>query len=312
MNAAWLAVSLASLFAVPGPLEDVGVVFRSYIGGFEARFPDAPEEHAFVHKGKSGRELSVQRGHLRFLLIWYDHFPEADRAKGIVLRSEIDGVARGSQARLEEVPASLAGLPGRAFHGSDGDRFGVRGWVGMRGTRVFLLAVAGAEAQVDAAAEPFLGSFSLRGEGVKTAAVMDEGRRVAIEGAGVSIELHGDLERRGSALAARSRGGLRIESAKFNPERLSEPERSRELEESAEMVPLLEPGMVEVGAPMRAGLRGREFRGASGEGETYLRVVVLETGVLILRFQGIAGAVREEDAAAFFESLQVSSAARNP
>jgi hypothetical protein len=150
---------LVTLAIAPGP-------FRDEVGGFEARFVNAParDEQTQVVRGVTivtHRYIDEVRG-LGLVVSWSDHPESGKTTPAQRLLAVRDTALEGASAQTDvELDAAQFGAPGREFtFEKDGVRISQR--VFVRGRRLYqVLAVRSIGAQREIAARTFLDAFRL-------------------------------------------------------------------------------------------------------------------------------------------------------
>jgi hypothetical protein len=312
---ALLAILLPAL-AVPASAAP-GQPFRSEAGGYSVGFPAQPTE---TLKAKNDVNIHLAsavapNGSASYVVGWGDYFAEVELAKEQLFDDEMGALARGGARIGSQKAVRVAGFGGRAFQGVMPDGKALHGRFLLRDARFYMLLVLTTGPGGSAVADAFVRSFALVGPGIPDPPKAPVARRVVFPEAGVSLEVHGTPDRSklpGGArespmVAARSRGGLRIEIATYD---LS-PARS-----GSDKDRLLD-GVVkgfgksfqvrETRALVAAGKPARQFRARLGTGDAVVRAVHLDQGVLVLQIIGRGGSVDGREAEAFFDSLRIES-----
>lgn len=290
-----------------------GVPFRSHPGGYAVRLPAPPKEQ--TEAKPAGIKLHFASAAtpdraVAYVVGWYDHFPEARAAPERLVDDELKAMVANGDQLVDQRPARVAGLSGRAFRIARKDGTQVHGEMALRDARFFMLLVMGRDPRVSAAAAPFFESFEVTGPGVADPPPAPAPRRVTFRPARVSLELHGEPDRSelpggaGSMIGARSRGGFRVELAILTPARIGTRREANELLDqfvqgwSTKASGLSDERRLEV-----AGRPAREFRARVNGADAFARAVALDGGILLLQVGGPPATVDWKEAAAFFESV---------
>lgn len=312
------ALLLAAAY-LPAPVVAADAPFQSEAGGYAVRFPGPPNEKAeakpsgirlhFAAAANAERTVS-------FVVGWGDQYVEAAVEPSRLIDGEINSMLSGGSKLVARSEVKVARLDATAFQIVRKDGMNVHGRILLRpDARLYMMLVMGEEKAAGAAAEPFFASFSLNAPGIPDPPKDPPARRVRFPEAGISVEMHGEPQRKRSkpgekpemsTMAAPTRGGFRLEIATYSPIKTAF------TKDQEQVLDGIVKGMAKRSGELRelrtieaSGRPGREFRTRIASADAFIRVLMIRGGALTLQFLGPPGTLTAAEATAFFDSLKL-------